>query len=169
MRMRAWPGRTYRFLKVPPLFPFGFGMSYTDFRYSNLEVVESQQQQQQQHTDIGRRRSQWTVTVHCHNNGSVTSDEVLLLFVAFEDADTDSSSVPMRELRSFRRLRNVKPGEVCGAARYAAIPWYSRTLALVLFERVCVLRKGLFGQTMLYTSIITGTRPPHRFDQRCSP
>lgn len=34
MDMRAWPGKTYRFLQVPPLYPFGHGLSYTAFDYA---------------------------------------------------------------------------------------------------------------------------------------
>lgn len=39
--MTAGPGRTYRYLKVPVLYPFGHGLSYTTFTYSNLTVESS--------------------------------------------------------------------------------------------------------------------------------
>lgn len=36
MDMRAWPGRTHRYLQVPVLYPFGHGLSYTTWAYSSL-------------------------------------------------------------------------------------------------------------------------------------
>lgn len=113
MHMRTWPGRTYRFLQVPALFDFGFGLSYSTFEYGNLKVS-------QVHND-GQR--QWKVTARCRNTGAVVSDEVMLLFAAF-DTSTDTSTdvaqiewgtVPNTELRAFKRLKAVRPQEVCFA------------------------------------------------------
>ena len=59
-------GRTYRYSDVPALYPFGFGLSYTSFRYSQLFLV----------TDTIRAGQSLVGSVTLQNTGDVTSDEV---------------------------------------------------------------------------------------------
>eukprot|EP00040_Diaphanoeca_grandis_P019298 m.101833 g.101833 ORF g.101833 m.101833 type:complete len:778 (+) comp27356_c1_seq1:137-2470(+) len=104
MHMRNWPGRTYKYLRVPALFPFGFGLSYSTFEYT--EVTAAPQTQ-------GAHGHNVAVTVT--NTGDRVADEVVLLFLSFVPLnrnDTDFIGVvPQRELRGFQRLRDVQPLE----------------------------------------------------------
>jgi beta-glucosidase len=86
-------GRTYRYLEQPPLFPFGFGLSYTRFEYSGLALQPARLAVAQ---DLCVR-----VTVEVRNAGSLASDEVVQLYVR----DLESSvAVPHHELRGFQRV-----------------------------------------------------------------
>ena len=88
---------TYVEMDWEPLFPFGFGLSYTEFRYSNLRVSP---------TKVG---SSYPVTVHVDvtNIGSRTGDEVVQLYIR----DLWSSVVrPHKELKRFQRV-TINPGE----------------------------------------------------------
>ncbi len=80
-----------------PLYPFGFGLSYTTFSIANL-VVSSPQ------VKVGESV---TVTAEVTNTGPVVGDEVVQLYI-HQRAGSDSR--PMRELKGFERL-TLKPGE----------------------------------------------------------
>jgi beta-glucosidase len=89
----------YRWLdrrRVAPLFPFGYGLSYTTFRYSNLVLSRPTI------GPYGRLR----VTVDVTNTGAVAGDEVVQLYVG-----TGPSQVvrPVRDLRDFARV-HLEPG-----------------------------------------------------------
>jgi beta-glucosidase len=88
---RYWDG-----LPVP-LYPFGFGMSYTTFSITNLKVSAPQ-------VKVG---SSVAVTADVTNTGSLVGDEVVQLYI-HQKAGSDSR--PMRELKGFERL-TLKPGE----------------------------------------------------------
>jgi beta-glucosidase len=106
MGMRRFPGRTYRYLQVPPLFPFGYGMSYAEFRYLSMSLST---------TILRRGNDSVSVSLECKNLGTVTSDEVVLLFVSFEATSGDISrlgTISNKDLRRFQRLTAVKPSEV---------------------------------------------------------
>jgi beta-glucosidase len=91
-RSRYWDGPT------TPLYPFGFGLSYTTFSITNLKVSAPQ-------VKVG---SSVTVTADVTNTGSVAGDEVVQLYI-HQKAGSDSR--PMRELKGFERL-TLKPGEI---------------------------------------------------------
>ena len=90
-RSRYWDG------PMTPLYPFGFGLSYTTFSITNLKVAAPQ-------VKVG---SSVTVTADVTNTGSVVGDEVVQLYI-HQKAGSDSR--PMRELKGFERL-TLKPGE----------------------------------------------------------
>lgn len=89
--------RYYDKKKMDVLFPFGYGLSYTTFEYSNLTVDKEQMKD----TDTLR------VTVDVTNTGSVTGKEVVQLYVA----DKESTVIrPVKELRDFAKVE-LAPGE----------------------------------------------------------
>jgi beta-glucosidase len=90
---------TSKYLDVPvtPLFPFGFGLSYTQFRLSNLQLSA------QRISPNGRL----TVSVEVENTGRRTGDEVVQLYLRDIAA---SRTRPVKELKGFERV-TLKAGE----------------------------------------------------------
>ncbi len=83
--------RHYDSAKVKPLFPFGFGLSYTDFRYSNIQVVKS--------TKGGTPRV--TVSFDLTNTGKYDGSEVVQVYVH----DVQSPVIrPYKELKGFAKV-----------------------------------------------------------------
>jgi beta-glucosidase len=80
-----------------PLYPFGYGLSYTTFSIANLKVAAPQL----------KAGNSVAVTADVTNTGSVAGDEVVQLYI-HQKAGSDSR--PMRELKGFERL-TLKPGE----------------------------------------------------------
>lgn len=85
-------GRTYKYMEQEPMYPFGFGLSYTQFAYSPISV-----------TTLGDN-TQVKVTVS--NSGKVVSEEVVQLYISDRDA---AFRVPKTDLKGFKRL-NLAPG-----------------------------------------------------------
>jgi hypothetical protein len=83
--------RTYLYFTGTPLYPFGHGLTYTTFSYSNLTVSPST-------IDVN---GQATVTVNVQNTGSKASDEVVQLYVKDVAA---SVKRPLKELKGFKRI-----------------------------------------------------------------
>jgi len=91
-------GHTYRFFRDEPLYPFGFGLSYTTFGYSDLAMSAA---------SLAQGES-LEVSVTVTNTGDVAGDEVVQCYVADPDA---SVPVPVRQLVGFDRIHLV-PGEM---------------------------------------------------------
>jgi beta-glucosidase len=90
-------GFTYMYVKGAPLFPFGYGLSYTQFAYSNLKVSPRQI----------AGDGMVTVSVDVKNTGSRPGDEVVQLYIH----DTPTGTPPPAErLRGFQRV-TLAPGE----------------------------------------------------------
>ena len=82
---------------IKPLFPFGYGLSYTTFEFSNLRADKREM------TADGKL----TVTVDVRNTGSVAGAEVLQLYIS----DSKSSQPrPVKELKGFKKV-SLAPGE----------------------------------------------------------
>jgi len=89
-------GRTYRYFDGEPLFPFGFGLSYTKFEYKNLVVPAKI-----------KTRENLKVSAEVANTGKYAGDEVVQLYVKDMQA---SLPVAIHSLQGFKRI-NLKPGE----------------------------------------------------------
>ncbi|RDS84509.1 glucan 1,4-alpha-glucosidase [Dyella monticola] len=90
-------GRTYRYFKGEPLYPFGYGLSYTTFAYSNLQL------DQQTVNDKGHLH----VTLKVKNTGSRAGDEVVQLYM---HPLTAPHARVIKALHGFQRV-HLQPGE----------------------------------------------------------
>jgi beta-glucosidase len=90
---------TSKYLDVPvkPLFPFGYGLSYTQFKFGRPELSA---------TNISPD-GQLTVNVEVSNIGKRTGDEVVQLYIRDE---ASSVTRPVKELKRFQRI-TLQPGE----------------------------------------------------------
>ena len=92
----AMKGRTYRYFEGKPLYPFGYGLSYTTFSYSGLTLPKS----------AITAGDPLTAEVTVTNTGTREGDEVAQLYLSFPDVQ----GAPLRALRGFKRV-HLKPGE----------------------------------------------------------
>jgi len=83
-------GRTYRYFRGVPLYPFGFGLSYTAFSYSNARADRS---------GIAATGAA-TVSVDVRNTGAIAGDEVVELYVSHPGVE----GAPIRALEGFTRV-----------------------------------------------------------------
>ncbi len=91
------PGRNYVFSSPDPLFPFGFGLSYTSFKYSNMKVSQ----------DAFGINDALSVSVDIKNTGNVEGKEVVQLYI---NDEFSSVTTPVMSLKRFKKI-NLKPGE----------------------------------------------------------
>ena len=103
-------GRTYMYFKGEPLYPFGFGLSYTTFKYSNLRTSSAQL----------AKDGSITVSVDVSNTGSRAGDAVVQLYVRHLRSKVER---PSEELKGFKRI-GVQPGET----KTVEIPLQASTL-----------------------------------------
>jgi beta-glucosidase len=90
-------GRTYMYDKSVPLFPFGYGLTYTSFRYADLKPDK---------TTI-KENDVFNLNFTILNTGNYSSDEVAQLYVSFPDSKVER---PAKALKGFRRIF-VQKGE----------------------------------------------------------
>lgn len=88
-------GRTYRYFEGEVLYPFGHGLSYTQFAYSDLSGTL-------------RDRTKLYISLQVENTGSRTGDEVVQIYGT---APASRVKKPLRQLLGFRRVKAVAPGE----------------------------------------------------------
>ena len=95
--MRAGKGFTYRYYNGEALYPFGHGMSYTKFKYSDMTIDK---------TNIVKS-DEILVSVKVKNSGVLDGEEVVQLYIK----DVESTTwMPLKQLREFKRI-SLKKGE----------------------------------------------------------
>jgi len=90
-------GRTYMYFKGEPLYPFGYGLSYTTFAYSNIRTS----------SNVLRPNGKLVVSFDLTNTGKRSGEEVVQLYVKHLDSKV---ARPIKELKGFKRIA-VKAGE----------------------------------------------------------
>jgi beta-glucosidase len=90
-------GRTYMYTKNVPLFPFGFGLTYTDFIYSGLNLEKNSL----------KNNEVINMTFNLNNTGKYDSDEVAQLYVSFPDSKVERPGIA---LKGFKRIFVPKGG-----------------------------------------------------------
>ncbi len=130
----AMKGRTYRYFEGTPLYPFGYGLSYTTFAYSDLKVPVDP-------VDAG---SPVTAEATVTNSGKVAGDEVVQLYLEFPGV----AGAPLRALRGFERV-HLEPG----ASQRVKFELKPRDLSLVTEAGEPVVAEGE------YTLSIGGGQP----------
>jgi beta-glucosidase len=105
-------GRTYRYFNGEALYPFGYGLSYTNFTYANAR------------TNRGSMRASGVVTVSVDvtNAGAMDGDEVVQLYVTHPGVD----GAPIRALQGFQRIHLGR-----GETRTVAFELRDRALSVV--------------------------------------
>jgi beta-glucosidase len=117
--------RTYRYFDGQPLFPFGHGLSYTTFAYSDLKVAPT--------VEAGEPL---LVEARVANTGTREGDEVVQVYLTFPNLP----GAPRRALRGFARV-HLKPGEA-ETVRFALS---DRDLSSVSLEGMHLVRTGKYG------------------------
>jgi beta-glucosidase len=88
--------KTYRYFKGSPLYGFGYGLSYTSFKYDQLKVSSKI-----------KKNKTIPVSVRITNTGKTEGDEVAQLYIINQDQVVKA---PLKSLKGFERI-NLKPGE----------------------------------------------------------
>lgn len=88
--------RTYRYFQGEPLYPFGYGLSYTSFTYGNAKV----------NSPTMAANGSVEVSAHVTNSGKMHSEEVVQLYLTHDGV----AGVPLRALEGFQRVQ-LAPGE----------------------------------------------------------
>jgi len=137
-----------------PLYPFGYGLSYTEFGYDRIRVEP-----------VSGEINRFRVIANVTNSGVRAGDEVVQLYIGRESA---SVSPPVKELKGFRRVY-LEPGETARVT-FALTPYHlshiGPSLKRVVEPGVCNIRIGGNSRDVISTQItlherqLVGETPP---------
>lgn len=122
----AMKNRTYRYMENEPLYPFGYGLSYTKFEYSDLNISKNE----------FKNNENVQISVKVKNIGSYEADETVQLYLKDVEA---SVTVPKYQLRGIKKV-TLKPDE----EKLAEFTLTPRQLALIDNDGNCILEPGMF-------------------------
>jgi beta-glucosidase len=147
----AMKGRTYRYFTGTPLYPFGYGLSYTKFSYSDLSVP----------TSSVAAGDPVSADVTVTNSGNREGDEVVQLYLKFPNVP----GAPLRALRGFERVHLA-----AGASQKVHFELKNRDLSMVTEVGEPVIAEGDYSifigggqpgtsaQTLTQTFHVKGTK-----------
>jgi beta-glucosidase len=144
--MNGEKGRTYRYMRDEPLYPFGYGLSYTRFEYSDLTFTPE--------IKIGQKQFIW---VAVKNIGNLAGEEVVQIYLSYPE---HCKGAPIRQLRGFKRI-SLKPGQ----RKTVSFKLTPRLMAQINDEGRCVLEPGTYmvyvggSQPDKRSEFLTGTPP----------
>jgi beta-glucosidase len=92
VRDYSMEGRTYRYFKGDVLYPFGFGLSYTDFMYDSLRIIPQKV----------RPGEKVTVSIDVKNIGTINGEEIVQLYIKHPSVEFQ---MPFHELKGFQKIR----------------------------------------------------------------
>jgi beta-glucosidase len=127
-------GRTYRYFEGEPLWPFGFGLSYTTFNYGDIGLPGAP-------LNVGEPLN---VAVSVTNTGKVAGDEVVQLYLKFPAVP----GAPLRALRGFQRIHLA-----AGASQKVQFHLERRDLSMVTEAGEIIIPEGT------YTVSVGGGQP----------
>jgi beta-glucosidase len=127
-------GRTYRYFAGKPLWPFGYGLSYTTFKYADLTLPKTA-------VDAG---APLNASVKVTNTGKMAGDEVVQLYLEFPDVP----GAPIRALRGFQRVHLA-----AGQTREVSFQLKQRDLSMVTESGNRIVAQGK------YTVSVGGGQP----------
>jgi beta-glucosidase len=122
----AMKGRTYRYFEGKPLYPFGYGLSYTTFSYSGLTLPKS----------AIKEGDALTAEVTVTNTGKRDGDEVAQLYLEFPHV----AGAPLRALRGFKRVHLT-----AGESRTVHFELRDRDLSMVTEAGAPIIAKGKYS------------------------
>lgn len=141
-------GRTYRYFAGKPLYPFGYGLSYTTFSYAGLKLPRH----------AIKAGDPLSVSATVRNTGRRAGDEVAQLYLSFPRV----SGAPLRALRGFKRI-HLLPGE----SQNVLFELRSRDLSMVTEQGLIMVAEGSYtvsiggGQPDTGAASIAGTFQVH--------
>ena len=90
-------GRTYKYMTEEPMFPFGFGLTYSTTKFDNLEIRNSKI----------RKNKNLELSIKVSNTGEFDIDEVVQLYIS---PVKNNDNLPNTSLKGFQRI-SIKKGE----------------------------------------------------------